>query len=158
MILTSKADRDQFPSLAYFLPHAFTCWHSGSWFLFLLQLQSTPPGSEHLDPEQQVSTRRDPLHPRSVFLTSWDSGLGKLASVHRKILIIVSSLWDKLWVSILLPALVPLKSVAVLMKSTDISEIGSLYHRAGTLYMLFLFTVILVRGGNWDSGRWSRLA
>lgn len=44
----------------------------------LLQLQPTPPGSEHPDPEQQVSTRWDPLHSRSVLLTRWDSGLGQI--------------------------------------------------------------------------------
>lgn len=53
-------------------------WHSGDHFLFLLQLQSTSAGSEHPDPEQQVSAGWDPLHPRSVLLTKWDSGLGQL--------------------------------------------------------------------------------
>ena len=78
VVLIPKPDKDQFPSLAVIPPHAFRGWHSGSWFLFLSQLQPTPPGSEHPDAEQQVSTRRDPLHPRWVFWTWWDSGLGQL--------------------------------------------------------------------------------
>lgn len=97
------------------LPHAFMCWLSGSWFLFYCSCS-------RLRQVQSILTQSSKSQPDGIlcilgqcFYQGGTQGWGSLASVHRKVLIVIS-LWDKLWVSILLSALVPLKSVVVLMR------------------------------------------